>query len=74
VQDVAKQFVRQPMAAVSSVAMPDAGHGTFVALGHYAHMMYRVALTVIRAVLMTAAVVSVGVAAFLVASVALEWL
>jgi hypothetical protein len=37
-------------------------------------MMHRVALTLIRAVLMTAAVVAVGVAAFLVASVALEWL
>jgi len=49
-------------------------HGTFVALGHYAPMMYRVALTLIRAILMTAAVVAVGGAAFLVASVALEWL
>jgi hypothetical protein len=36
--------------------------------------MYRVALTLIRAVLMTIAVVAVGVAAFLIASVALEWL
>jgi len=34
--------------------------------------MYRVAF--IRVVLMTIAVVSVGVAAFLIASIALEWL
>jgi hypothetical protein len=37
-------------------------------------MMYRVALTLIRAILMTAAVGAVGVAAFLVASIVLEWL
>jgi hypothetical protein len=36
--------------------------------------MYRLALTLIRALLMTIAVVGVGVAAFLIASVALEWL
>jgi hypothetical protein len=38
-------------------------------------MMYRVALlTLLRALLMTVAVIAVGVAAFLIASVALEWL
>jgi hypothetical protein len=37
-------------------------------------MMYRVALALIRAVMITVAVVAVGVAAFLVASAALEWL
>jgi hypothetical protein len=37
--------------------------------------MYRVALyTVLRALLMTVAVIAVGVAAFLIASVVLEWL
>jgi hypothetical protein len=36
--------------------------------------MYRVALTLIRAVLMTIAAVAVGVDAFLIVSVALEWL
>ena len=38
-------------------------------------MMYRVALhTLLRALLMTVAVIAVGVAAFLIASVVLEWL
>jgi hypothetical protein len=38
-------------------------------------MMYHVAiLTLLRALLMSATVVAVGVAAFLVASVVLEWL
>ena len=38
-------------------------------------MMYRVApFTLMRAFLMTIAVIAVGVTAFLIASVALEWL
>jgi hypothetical protein len=37
--------------------------------------MYRVAfLTLLRALLMTIAVVAVGVASFLIASIVLEWL
>jgi hypothetical protein len=36
--------------------------------------MYRVALLTLRALLMTIAVVAVGVAAFLITSVVLEWL
>jgi hypothetical protein len=37
-------------------------------------MMYRVALLTLRALLMTIAVVAVGVASFLIASIVLEWL
>ena len=38
-------------------------------------MMYRVALhTLLRALLMTVAVIAVGVAAYWIATVALEWL
>jgi hypothetical protein len=37
-------------------------------------MMYRVALALIRAILMTVTLIAVSVASFLIASIVLEWL